>query len=104
MSFDLSHVYGTPETLLADDVASALPANEAPAPWSVRASAVVWRSKATPAATAALPRSLRERARAVVVIGGLVRYAESPVGTYDEVFGVVGYRDGFRFGATIPFM
>ncbi|KRF11533.1 hypothetical protein ASG90_17570 [Nocardioides sp. Soil797] len=104
MPLDLASVYGVRETALPDEFVSTLPANDAPAPWSVHASAVVWWSKATPATAAALPPSLRESARPVVVIGGMVRYADTPVGEYDEVFGVLGYRDGLRFGATIPFM
>lgn len=104
MAFDLASVHGTPETALTDDLVATLPPNDAPAPWTVRASAVVWWTKATPAAAQALPPSLRERGRPAVVIGGMVRYADTPVGEYDEVFGVVGYRDGLRFGGTIPFM
>ncbi|KQY64246.1 hypothetical protein ASD30_04690 [Nocardioides sp. Root140] len=107
-SFDPTDVYGVPETDLPPELVGTLPGNSAPAPWSVRASAVVWWSKATPAATAALPASVRERGRAVAVVGGLVRYADTPVGTYDEVFGAVavlfGRGLGRRLVATIPFM
>lgn len=104
MPLDLAAVHGTPETSLSEEFAAGLPANSAPAPWDVRASAVVWWSKPTPAAAEALPPTLRGRAKPVMVIGGLVRYADTPVGTYDEVFGVVAYRDGLSIAGTIPFM
>src|SRR5690606_31815592 len=81
-----------------------MPPNEAPAPWSVAASAVVWWCRPTPAANDALPPALRSRGRAAVVIGGMVRYADTPVGVYDEVFGTVGMRVGRHLVGTIPFM
>ncbi|QIX26885.1 acetoacetate decarboxylase family protein [Nocardioides sp. JQ2195] len=104
MPLDLAAVSGVRETALDDALVTSLPENTAPAPWTVRASAVVWWSRATPEATDALPPSLRDRARAAVVVGGMVRYADTPVGVYDEVFGAIGFRRGRRFIATIPFM
>ncbi len=104
MTLDLRDVPGVPECTLPAELVADLPANTAPAPWSVAAQAVVWWAKATPEANDALPPALRARGRAAVVIGGLVRYADTPVGRYDEVFGVVGLRVGRRFVGTIPFM
>lgn len=103
-TFDLAGVPGVPETTIPDTVLSHLPANPAPAPWEVRCSAVVWWSRAGEAAVQALPTALRDTAKPVSVVGGLVRYVETPVGPYDEVFGVVAYRAGRRFGATVAFM
>jgi len=104
MTFSLIDVPGVPECTLPADLEATLPPNAAPAPWAVAAQAVVWWGKATPEANDALPPALRSRGRAAVVIGGLVRYADTPVGRYDEVFGVVGLRVGHRFVGTIPFM
>ena len=42
--------------------------------------------------------------RALATVGGLVAYADTPVGSYNEVFGVVAYRDGRSVRGTIPFM
>lgn len=103
-TFDLAGVPGVPETTLPAHLLPTLPANVAPAPWSVSGSALVWRSKATPAAREALPAALRDRARPLSVVGGMVRYDETPVGTYDEVFGVVISRLGRRVIGTVVFM
>ncbi|HEY9565163.1 MAG TPA: acetoacetate decarboxylase family protein [Nocardioides sp.] len=105
MITDLLRVPGVPETALSDSVAAALPENLAPAPWSVRSSGTVWFTKAPEAATDALPGALRAQgARATFVIGGFVRYEQTPVGAYDETFGVVGYRIGRKVSATVAFM
>lgn len=105
MTTDLLRVPGVPETALSDEIAARLPGNLAPAPWSVRSSGTVWFSKASDAATQALPSALRAQgARASFVIGGFVRYEETPVGAYDEAFGVVGYRIGHTVSATVAFM
>jgi len=44
------------------------------------------------AALTALPEALRETHKPVAVVGGFVRYSNTPVGTYDEVFGIVTSR------------
>jgi hypothetical protein len=102
--FDLTGVPGVPETLIPDTLVRQLPANLAPAPWRVRCSAVVWWSRAGTAAAAALPSALRETATPVGVVGGLARYEETPVGPYDEVFGVVVHRTGRSVRSTVAFM
>ena len=88
-AFDIAGVPGVPETLLPADLLGGLPENLAPAPWKVRGSAVVWWNRANASARAALPEALRETHKPVMVIGGFVRYADTPVGTYDEVFGII---------------
>ena len=90
---ELTGVTGVAETLLSPTLLASLPENSSEAPWTVNCSAVVWTTRATAAARAALPPQLRE-SRAVVVIGGMVRYLETPVGPYDEVFGIVMAREG----------
>ncbi|HWU31670.1 MAG TPA: acetoacetate decarboxylase family protein [Marmoricola sp.] len=87
--FDIAGVPGVPETILPAGLIADLPANLAPAPWNVRGSAVVWWNRANAAAAEALPETLRATHKPVMVIGGFVRYANTPVGTYDEVFGIV---------------
>jgi len=104
MAFDLAAVPGVPETELSPDLLGTLPDNLAPAPWTVHADAVVWWGRATAAAQRALPAALARTSRAVVVVGGLVRYRETPVGPYDEVFGVIGCLRGRRFFSTVAFM
>ena len=88
-AFDLAGVPGVAETTLPSTLIADLPANLAPAPWSVRGSAVVWWHRAGASARSALPAALAETHKPVMVIGGFVRYADTPVGTYDEVFGIV---------------
>lgn len=103
-TFDLTGVPGVPETALTEELVATLPGHAAAAPWRVRCSALVWWSRAGAAATAALPPALRHQARATVVVGGLVRYEDTPVGPYDEVFAVIGYRIGRSFGSNVAFM
>ena len=88
---ELTGVTGAPETQLSPSLLASLPENTSEAPWTVNCSAVVWTTRPTAAAREALPRQLRD-SRAVVVIGGMVRYLETPVGPYDEVFGIVMVR------------
>ncbi|MGN6162233.1 MAG: acetoacetate decarboxylase family protein [Marmoricola sp.] len=88
-AFDLAGVPGVAETTLSSELVAGLPANLAPAPWNVRGSALVWWNRAGASARAALPASLAATHKPVMVLGGFVRYADTPVGTYDEVFGIV---------------
>lgn len=104
MTFDLAAVPGVPETLLSDALLAQLPISQAPAPWAVRASAVVWICRGGEAATAALPNKIRAQAKAILVIGGMVRYEDTPVGRYDEVFGVIAFRMGRRIRGNVAFM
>lgn len=88
-AFDIAGVPGVAETALSAELIAGLPENRAPAPWNVRGSAVVWWNRAGASARLALPEALRETHKPLMVIGGLVRYATTPVGIYDEVFGIV---------------
>jgi len=101
---EISGVAGVPETLVSDALLSRLPANEAPAPWAVHSQAVIWYARGGASATQALPPALRSGHRGLAVVGGVVRYDETPVGPYDEVFGLVGSRDGRRGFGTVSFM
>lgn len=99
---EITDVIGVGETALSTSVVDQLPENLAPAPWSVQSRAVVWMCRGGSAAREALPPLLRS-GRALMVTGGMVRYQETPVGPYDEVFGVVMSKDGQPFG-TVAFM
>jgi len=96
-------VAGVPETFVSQELLARLPENLAPAPWDARCQATIWMSRGGKEARAALPPALRRHA-AVMVIGGMVRYEYTPVGTYDEVFGIVAARDGRRPFGTVAFM
>lgn len=100
---ELTGVAGVPETLLTDALVARLPGNTAEAPWSVEGTALMWTTRGGHAATEALPSGLRG-ARALGVAGGFVRYADTPVGPYDEVFGAVGVRTGRRVRGSVAFM
>jgi hypothetical protein len=65
---------------------------------------VVWFGRGGRAATQALPPALRGQARGLGVVGGVVRYLETPVGPYDEVLGMVGSRTGHRPWGSVAFM
>lgn len=62
-----------------------LPACTPPPPWRCRVEAVVWWHRAALGAAALLPPGLRPGPP--LAVGALLRYLDSPVGTYDEVLG-----------------
>ena len=100
---ELTGVGGVPETALSEALLATLPASESEAPWTVNCSAVLWIARPTRAATESLPSALRGR-RGLVVVGGVVRYLETPVGPYDEVFGIVMSGYGRQPVGTVTFM
>lgn len=103
-TMDLRSVPGVPECTLTDDVVAALPAEAAASPWTVRCSSITWYGRGGRAAGRAAGSAVVPSGRALATIGGLVSYADTPVGAYHEVFGVVAYRDGRTVRGTIPFM
>lgn len=100
---ELTGVGGVPETALSQALLATLPPNESEAPWTVNCSAVLWTVRPTRESSEALPETLRGR-RGVVVVGGIVRYLETPVGPYDEVFGIVMSGYGRQAVGTVTFM
>ena len=99
---ELSGVAGVPETVLGRALLDRLPKNLAPAPWHCRCEAVVWLSRGGRTASSALPPTLR--GPGLGVVGGLVRYTDTPVGPYDEVLGLVGSRSGALPWGHVAFM
>jgi hypothetical protein len=74
-------------------------------PWRVRMSSLIWWHAATPAAGEALPVPLVARKGRGVTSAGFIRYADTPVGPYDEVMGVPVSVQGGRLGRVhIPFI
>jgi hypothetical protein len=100
---EITDVLGVGETDLPPSLVDQLPANLAPAPWNVRSQSVVWWCRGGSAARQALPPALRS-GRALAVVGGMVRYDDTPVGAYDEVFGVVMSSNGGSPFGTVSFM
>ena len=100
---ELVRVPSVPECELDPAIVAQLPPTAPPAPWACVASAIVWSHLAPAAAQEALSPALRGM-HARGVVGGFVRYHESPVGGYDEVFGNVGYLRGAQLRASVAFM
>jgi hypothetical protein len=100
---EITGVGGVPEAAVSHALLATLPPNDAPAPWSVTCEAVIWFCRARPAAAHALPPALRG-SKPLVVVGGMVRYSDTPVGPYDEVFGLVGSRTGRTGWGSVCFM
>lgn len=100
---ELTGVAGVPETAVSEALLATLPPNLAEAPWTCRCDAVLWFGRGGAAARQALPPMLRG-GRALAVIGGMVRYRETPVGPYDEVLGLVGSRSGLTPFGSVAFM
>jgi hypothetical protein len=101
---ELTGVAGVPETAISEALLSRLPEDAAPPPWTCEAQGVVWCARGSAAATEALPPALRTHAAGLAVVGGMVRYASTPVGPYDEVFGLVGSRTGVKPWGSVAFM
>ncbi len=101
---EITGVGGVPESAVSAALLATLPPHHAPAPWTVTCEAVVWVCRGGEAATRALPPALRTGSRGLVVVGGVVRYSDTPVGPYDEVFGLVGSRTGRRGWGSVCFM
>ncbi|HUP99918.1 MAG TPA: acetoacetate decarboxylase family protein [Aeromicrobium sp.] len=100
---ELAGLAGIPETALPDALVETLPPNEAGAPWDCTCTGLIWLGRGGAHATRALPPALRtHRARATV--GGFVRYADTPVGPYDEVFGLIASNSGLRSWGNVAFM
>lgn len=100
---EITGVPGVPETALSDELLARLPDNLAPAPWECRFSGLVWSGRGGKAAQAALPARLCH-ARALATVGGFVRYEDTPVGPYDEVFGQVASHEGRKPWGSVTFM
>ncbi|MBB3037370.1 acetoacetate decarboxylase family protein [Hoyosella altamirensis] len=101
---DLVRVHGVPESALDAEVAERLGANQAPAPWQCLARSVLWFGRGGVAAARAVAPSVGRGGRALGVIGGMVQYFDTPVGSYAEVFGAAGIRNGRRVVGSVPFM
>jgi hypothetical protein len=97
-------VAGVPETSLSEALLARLPENLAPAPWTAHCQAIIWGCRGGRAASAALPPALRSQGRSLAVLGGMVRYSDTPVGTYDEVFGIVAATKGTKPWGYVAFM
>ncbi len=100
---EITGVPGVPETALSDELVARLPENLAPAPWDVQCAGLVWSGRGGRSAQEALAPALRS-SRARASVGGFVRYASTPVGPYDEVFGLVASRDGLKQWGSVCFM
>jgi hypothetical protein len=101
---DVLGVPGVAESALSRELAERLPRQVPAAPWRCHADAVLWACRGGRAARAALPPVLRGRTRASGVVGGMVRYHDTPVGAYDEVLGAVAFRRGLAVRASVAFM
>lgn len=100
----LASVSGVAEILLTEAVLASLPTNGAGAPWTCRCQAIVWSDPGTRAANTALPPAIGHGAKVLGVIGGMVRYLDTPVGEYNEVLGAVGFRRGHSVRGSVVFM
>ncbi|MBF6132345.1 hypothetical protein IU501_04965 [Nocardia otitidiscaviarum] len=97
-------VVGAPETALTATLLRRLPAESVPAAWACEYEAVFWFDRAATTASRVLPPLLRGRARPLVVVGGFLRCADSPIGPHGKVLAAIGFRSGLRPRGHIAFM
>ena len=101
---DLRAIRGVSECDLTDEIVASLPASAPPAPWDATCTAIMWGARAPRAAVEAAGVEVVGAGKIVAVIGGFVSYSSTPVGTYHEVLGAVGVRNGRAVVGTVPFM
>jgi hypothetical protein len=93
---------GLPETALPAALVQLLPHKVAGAPWRTQCQVITWMHPIDAAALEALPASIRHDGVALAA-WALVRYAQTPVGPYDEVAVTVIPGGGDGYGH-IPFI
>jgi hypothetical protein len=101
---ELLAVPGVAESTLDDATVASLPAQAPPAPWDCTSAGIVWWGRASGVPSSSVAALLPDGGRPVVAIGGMISYASTPVGTYHEVFGGIGLRNGRGVDISIPFM
>ncbi|PFG41035.1 acetoacetate decarboxylase [Georgenia soli] len=101
VSSELANIPAAPESTLPPT--ASLPEDVPPAPWRCTFHGVMWFQRAGVRAAALLPAPLRP-ATPRLLIGAHLRYTDTPVGSYSEVFAAVVVRVGARPGAHLPFM
>jgi hypothetical protein len=84
LTYPVSEAVGVPECDLPADLAARLPASVAVAPWNVTGSVISWTHEVDDTARAVYPNAIRPD-RVALAAWALVRYADSPVGPYDEI-------------------
>jgi hypothetical protein len=84
---------GLPETWLPESLVAQLPTTVAGAPWRTKCRVVTWLHTVDDDALDALPPEIRS-AGISLVAWALVRYADTPVGPYDEVAATLLPADG----------
>jgi hypothetical protein len=102
VSSELPLIPAAAESTLPSDVH--LPVDGPPAPWRCTFDGVIWMQRAGPGATAILPEPLRQAATPRLLMGAHLRYTDTPVGPYSEVFAALVVRVGVRPAAHVPFM
>jgi hypothetical protein len=104
-TFPLADVPGVSECTLSGATLAQLPAEAPAAPWQdLRLTSILWLARGGRTAGRAAGAANPSRGRALAVIGGLISYADTPVGPYHEVLGAVGLRAGRAVRNTVPFM
>jgi len=98
---DMLSLRGVPQTALPEDVD--LPAEAPAAPWRTSMRAVVWQGASSRAARRAAG-PVAAAGRVAAVLGGFISYDDTPVGTYDEIVGIVGLWCRGSVAATVPFI
>ncbi|WP_051343457.1 acetoacetate decarboxylase family protein [Pseudonocardia spinosispora] len=108
MHSDFTTLACAPESVLDDDQLALLPEDSAPAPWSLRASTLIWTGHPDARAKAAIaeivPSEISRDAVPVRTVGAFIHYLDTPVGSYSEIIGLVVYRRGASLFGHVPFI
>ncbi|HEU5269687.1 MAG TPA: acetoacetate decarboxylase family protein [Jatrophihabitans sp.] len=95
---------GAPESALDGPAAAGLPATAPAAPWTCRCDAIVWFARPPSTRRLAAGAGGQLPGRPLLVAGALISYADSPVGPYHEVLGLLAGFDRRGPVATVPFI
>ncbi|AXQ31110.1 hypothetical protein D0B54_21575 [Solimonas sp. K1W22B-7] len=91
-TFDITAIPGSPESVLSPAMLSQLPASAAPAPWDAQAQAILWWGRPSQQLHSQLTPRMQAQGKPLLSIGAILRYDDTPVGTYAEVMAVTALR------------
>ncbi|WP_166555983.1 acetoacetate decarboxylase family protein [Mycolicibacterium sp. CBMA 226] len=99
---------GVRETELDESIVSSLPPNRAPAPWIGGGHGIWWGRRVSADGAAVLkqqlPEAIQHDANPVAVLGFLLNWTDTPVGSYGEIGALVVMRRGWSVFGHVPFI
>lgn len=103
-TIDLAAIPGVPQSTLSVEQLSAFGEHHAPPPWVAAGSALLWWQPPNRSLGAVIDSRLGRVGPPLGVVGGLLRYHDTPVGGYDELLTAVAFLTRHGVRTTTPFI